>query len=61
MTNDAALHDGADGAGRDEDDGQREQEGQAGAVDENDGEIGPAHGKGAMGEVDEPHQPERNR
>src|SRR5262245_44035352 len=56
-----ALEQCADERGGHEGDGETGEERHAGLVDQDEGDVAARHGEGAMGEVDEVHQPERDR
>ena len=56
-----ALEQRADQRGDDEGDGKTGEERQAGAVDQHQRDVAARHGERAMGEIDEIHQPERDR
>src|SRR5262245_7038532 len=55
-----ALEQCADQRGGHESDGETGEERHAGLVDQDEGDVAARHGEGAMGEVDEVHQPERD-
>ena len=56
-----ALEDESDDGARQKGDRQGGEEGNAEAIDQNDGDVAARHGEGAVREIDEIHQSERHR